>query len=62
MESIAQHRTDLTLLVVAHRLATIEDCDAIFQITDGRLAANGTYEELLDQSPSFRKLAQTVKV
>ncbi len=62
MESIARHRTDLTLVVVAHRLATIEDCDAIFQITDGRLAANGTYEELLDQSPSFRKLAQTVKV
>jgi ATP-binding cassette, subfamily B, bacterial PglK len=61
MESIARHRTELTLVVVAHRLPTIEGCDSIFQITNGRLAAKGTYEELMDQSPSFRRLARAVE-
>ena len=49
---------DRTLIVVTHRLATVRHCDRIFLLDHGRLAATGTYDELLKLSPLFRDLAQ----
>ncbi len=58
MESIAELDEDLTILIVAHRLTTVEGCDFIVELQEGRTVAQGTYEELLEQSPSFRQMAQ----
>lgn len=46
-----------TLLLIAHRLSTVRDCDEILFCAEGRLEARGTYEELLEQCPAFRALA-----
>jgi len=48
---------DRTLIAVAHRLATIRHADRIVVIADGRLAATGTYDELLATDPVFQRLA-----
>ena len=47
----------LTVILIAHRLTTVQKCDRIFHLDQGRLAAQGTYEELLANSPSFRTMA-----
>ena len=46
-----------TVLLVAHRLSTVRSCDVIYLIDGGRVAARGTYEQLMQSSESFRSLA-----
>ena len=36
-----------TLIVIAHRLTTVEKCHEVFLLQDGRLAARGSYEDLI---------------
>ncbi|MDO4355185.1 MAG: ABC transporter ATP-binding protein [Clostridia bacterium] len=45
-----------TLIVVAHRLSTIQNADQILVIDRGRLVARGTQAELLDGCPLYRAL------
>lgn len=47
-----------TIVLVAHRLSTIETCDRIFVLSRGRLVAEGTYAELMAHSESFRILSR----
>ena len=49
---------DRTLILVAHRLATVVDADQILVLEDGQLQAVGTHLELLDSSPLYRELAE----
>ncbi|HLR95724.1 MAG TPA: ABC transporter ATP-binding protein [Jiangellaceae bacterium] len=46
-----------TVLVVAHRLATVADSDHIIVVDDGRVQATGTHEQLLLSSELYRELA-----
>lgn len=43
----------VTTVTVAHRLATIQHADQIFFMTGGRVAAQGTFDELVAQVPEF---------
>lgn len=47
----------LTLFIIAHRLATVRACDTILELQHGRLVACGSFDELIEVSPSFRALA-----
>lgn len=47
-----------TLIMIAHRISTLQNCDQIFLMEHGRLAARGTYDELLESEPRFRALAK----
>lgn len=49
--------TDRTLLVVAHRLATVVDSDQIIVLERGRVVAAGSHQELTETSPLYRELA-----
>jgi ATP-binding cassette subfamily B protein len=57
MEAIEGLDRDHTILLIAHRLTTVQHCDSIVELNNGRVVAQGTYEELLGSSPSFRKMA-----
>jgi ABC-type multidrug transport system fused ATPase/permease subunit len=48
----------MTLVVVAHRLSTVRDCDRIYYLENGQIAASGKYDELIGSSPGFRAMAQ----
>ena len=58
MDAIDGLNRDLTILLIAHRLTTVRHCDLIVELRDGKVAAKGRYEELIECSESFRKLAQ----
>lgn len=57
MDAIEDLSSDLTILIVAHRLSTVRCCDNIFELDNGKLVAQGTYEELIERSPSFSRMA-----
>ena len=57
MEAIEGLNRDLTILMIAHRLTTVRRCDIIVELEQGRVVAQGTYDELLQSSASFRSMA-----
>lgn len=57
MATIESLGRDLTILLIAHRLGTVRHCDFIVELGAGRIVAQGTFDELLARSESFRKLA-----
>jgi ATP-binding cassette subfamily B protein len=60
MEAINGLADDLTVIMIAHRLSTVERCDLIIELSQGRVVAQGTYHELLASSDSFRQMAQNI--
>ncbi len=46
-----------TLIIIAHRFNTIQNCDKIYMLEKGRITAVGTYAELLDSNSRFQLLA-----
>ncbi len=49
---------DVTTVVIAHRLSTVQHVDIIAYIHEGRIIAQGTFSELLDQVPAFQQQAR----
>lgn len=47
----------VTLVVVAHRLATIRNCDTVVYLSKGSVAARGTFDEVRAQVPDFDRQA-----
>ncbi|SPF68017.1 AAA+ ATPase domain [Propionibacterium ruminifibrarum] len=45
-----------TVLVIAHRLAAVQDVDSIVVLDEGRVAQQGTHDELLDRDGLYRRL------
>ena len=60
MESIEGLNRDFTILIIAHRLTTVQKCDIILELKDGQLVAQGSYEQLLENSASFNKMANSI--
>ena len=57
MEAINKLKKNTTILLIAHRLTTIKNCEKIFLIEKGELKDQGTYEELIKSSALFGKYA-----
>ncbi len=55
-------REGRTTLVIAHRLSTVRDADRILVLDEGRLAAQGRHEELLQTSLLYRRMCARLSV
>ena len=51
-----------TRLVIAHRLSTIRNCDRIVLLDEGRVAEDGTYDELMARNGLFAQLVARQQV
>ncbi len=47
-----------TRIVIAHRLSTIRNCDRIIYLEKGRIAEDGTYDELIALNGRFAELVE----
>lgn len=43
--------------MIAHRLSTVRNCDRILMMEGGKIAEEGTFEELIGKKGRFAKLA-----
>ena len=50
MERINDLRRDMTIIIVAHRLNTVKDCDLIFKLEKGKIINQGTFDELIKEN------------
>ena len=57
-QAVAKLVADKTVIVIAHRLSTITGADNIVVVQDGRIAAQGKHQELLDSSPLYKEMWQ----
>jgi ATP-binding cassette, subfamily B, bacterial PglK len=56
MDTIRALSGEKTIVLIAHRLSTVELCDNILVLDNGRIESQGTFEELKTKSKSFSKM------
>ena len=56
--ALEQLEGDVTLIIVAHRLATIRHCDQVAYLEDGELKALGSFTEVRERVPGFDRQAE----
>jgi ABC-type multidrug transport system fused ATPase/permease subunit len=47
-----------TIIMIAHRLTTVRDCDLIHVLEGGRVVASGTHKHLMESNETFRGMAR----
>jgi HlyD family secretion protein len=57
MDAIHDFRGKKTIIMIAHRLKTVQDCDRIHMMENGRIVDSGSYQQLLETNELFRKMA-----
>ena len=57
MEAIHEFSGQKTIILIAHRLKTVQKCDQIFFIAKGQVVDQGTYNELIERNENFKKMA-----
>ncbi len=57
MEAVETIRDEMTIIMIAHRLSTVRNCDVIYVMEHGTVASSGTYDELLHTSALFQRMA-----
>jgi ATP-binding cassette, subfamily B, bacterial PglK len=56
MDAVHNLGHEKTIIMIAHRLSTVRDCDCIFLLEQGRVVASGDYDALVENNAAFRKL------
>lgn len=57
MDAVHDFSGKKTIVLVAHRLATVKQCDWIYMLQDGQVVDEGTYESLMQRNATFKKMA-----
>jgi len=57
IESLMGERT---IIMIAHRLTTVMNCDRLYLMEEGKIIQEGTYQELVKSSQQFREMALEV--
>ena len=58
MENIKAHR--ITMIIVAHRLSTVRGCDKIVVFDAGKIAEQGTHDELMNLKGKYYSLVSSM--
>jgi len=57
MEAIRKFTRQKTIILIAHRLQTVKDCDVIYVMEKGEIVGQGSYDALLIENQKFREIA-----
>jgi len=58
MDAIHEFSGEKTIIMIAHRLKTVEKCDLIYFMEKGRIVDQGTYQQLVEKNPTFKEMAE----
>ena len=58
LEAINSLQNKVTIVMVAHRLATVKNCDTIFLLEQGEILSKGSYTDLIKSSQEFKKMTE----
>jgi HlyD family secretion protein len=58
MDAIHDFSGQKTIIMIAHRLKTVQKCDQIFFIDKGKVSDQGTYNELIERNNDFKNMAK----
>ena len=61
-KALDQMRGKVTVVLIAHRLNTVQHSDKVFLIDNGQLVDQGTFQELVKRNASVEKLVDLMKV
>ena len=56
MEAMNNLSNKITIIIIAHRLSTVKNCDNIFLLGNGNLKDQGTYDDLVIKNDNFKKM------
>ena len=56
MNNIKSIGSDRSTIIIAHRLSTVQDCDQIIVMHQGRVVERGTHEELIRMNGRYTEL------
>lgn len=48
--------SNLTCIIIAHRLTTVKNCDRIYVMNEGRIVESGTHDELMNTNSIYRQM------
>jgi ATP-binding cassette, subfamily B, bacterial PglK len=57
IDAIERLKGDRTIVMIAHRLTTVKNCDVICLMENGKITDMGSYGELLQRNARFREMA-----
>jgi ABC-type multidrug transport system fused ATPase/permease subunit len=60
--ALEKMRGEVTVVLIAHRLNTVQHADKVFLIDKGKLVDTGTFRELIVRNASLERLVQLMKV
>lgn len=60
-QAIQELKKDKTILIVAHRLTTVKDCDKIFVLDQNKIVAEGTHTQLMKNCEVYQSLYKNEK-
>ncbi|WP_232209252.1 ABC transporter ATP-binding protein [Alkalilimnicola ehrlichii MLHE-1] len=58
MDAIHDFAGRKTIIMIAHRLATVKQCDTIYLMADGRVTDRGSFDELAERNITFKRMAE----
>lgn len=58
MEAVSKLGNEITIIMIAHRLSTVKECDIIFLLENGELKEQGTFEKLVYNNDKFKRTAK----
>lgn len=62
VQALERVREETTVLIVAHRLNTIQHCDKVFLLESGRLTDSGTFPDLVSRNARVKALVEIMRI
>jgi ATP-binding cassette subfamily C protein len=57
VQAIEQLKRDRTIIIIAHRLSTVKNCDQLYILKQGKIIDQGTYNELIVKNKEFKDMS-----
>ena len=61
-KTLEEMRGRVTVVVIAHRLNTIQHADKVILLEDGKVTDSGTFKELIARNPSVEKVVDLMRI